>query len=386
MQYSRTLKAILVVAISITPSLAWASPWTLPNDEFVLGLDYNLQIADEEFLQDGTLQQFPLEGQFESSSIRLNGRYGFTENFEGAFTATFKQVTYESDPLLLEIPQDATRESINDDILDFSRSNAGAGDLLLHGRYNFVRSAILITTETELKVPTGYEQPAGTFAEGEEPSASTIEDDVTLGDGQTDLTQSMLFGTYIPSSRTFMRLDLGYSVRFGSPGHQAVGLFSIGQFIGENVLIFASVDSAYTLFDGESIGTSVITRSPEKQAGELTPDDLVDVPITLDRDVVKVEAGGIVSVRDIEVRVGYGQILWGRNIPRIQSFNLGLVYSIDNLTGELDEEAKDEQEPAPSEGSEAPAKSEGDEKEQPESPTDEPPVPEPGDGASATPE
>jgi hypothetical protein len=353
------LKAILVVTILLAPSVAWSSPWTLPNDEFVLGLDYNLQLADEEFLQDGTLQQFPLDGQFESSSIRINGRYGFTEKFEGAFVATFKQVSYDSDPLLLEVPEDPTRDNVNASILDFSRSNAGAGDLFLRGRYNFVRDSILITTETELKVPTGYEQPSGTFAEGEQPSASTVEDDVTLGDGQTDLTQSMLFGAYIPASRTFMRLDVGYNLRFGTPGHQAVGLFSVGQFIGENVLLFASLDSAYTLFEGEDIGTSVITRTPEKGPGELAPDDIEEVPISLDRDWVKVEAGAILTVRDIEVRLGYGQVVWGRNIPQILSFNLGLVYSIDNITGELDEEDADEPKsaPEPTEDAEGPDES-----------------------------
>ena len=337
MPYCRSLKVLLVVAILLAPGAAAASPWTLPNDEFVLGLDYNFQIATREYLQDGDLQSFPLDGEFESSSIRISGRYGFTEKFEGAFSTTFKQVTYESRPVILAPPDNTELGTVNDDILDFSKTSLGAGDLFLLGRYNFVRSNLMITTETELKVPTGYEQPAGTFEEGEEPSTTTIEDDVTLGDGQADLTQSMLFGAYVPPSRTFMRLDTGYRVRFGSPGHQLVGLFSIGQFIGDHVLLFASVDSAYTLFEGDSIGDSVVTSAPEKEPGELTGDDIVATPITLDRDWVKVEAGGILTVRDIEVRLGYGQIVWGRNIPKIQSFNIGLVYSIENLTGELDE-------------------------------------------------
>jgi hypothetical protein len=82
----------------------------------------------------------------------------------------------------------------------------------------------------------------------------------------------------------------------------------------------------------------------------LTEDDVVATPITLDRDWVKVEAGGIITIRDIEVRLGYGQILWGQNIPKIQSFNLGLIYKIDNLTGELDSEpGEQEGEPVPSE-------------------------------------
>jgi hypothetical protein len=350
MQYSRTRFALLTLLFLLAPGAASASPWTLPNDEFALGLDYNFQFADREYLQDGTLQPFPLDGRFESSSIRVSGRYGFTEKFEGAFRTTFKQVTFEADPVILGVPEQMDLQPLNDAVLDFTRSNIGAGDLFLMGRYNFIETNVVITTETELKVPTGYEQPSGTFEEGEEPSTTTVEDDVTLGDGQTDLTQSMLFGAYIPPSRTFVRLDAGYSVRFGTPGHQLVGLFSVGQFIGENLLLFASVDSAYTLFDGDDIGRSVITNSPEKGPGELTEDDVVATPITLDRDWVKVEAGGIITIRDIEVRLGYGQILWGQNIPKIQSFNLGLIYKIDNLTGELDSEpGEQEGEPVPSE-------------------------------------
>lgn len=327
---------VLLIAFVAVPSAVEASPWTIPNDKFVLGLDFDLQLADREYLQNGDLQPFPVNGRFESTSLRLNGRYGFTDKFEGSFTATFKQVTYKADPLIIDVPDPADRESVNREILDFTRTNAGAGDLFLRGRYNFLRDAILITSETELKVPTGYKQPNGTFAEGEEPSTATIEDDVTLGDGQATLTQKVLFGTYIRPTRTFLRLDTGYALRFGAPGHQVIGSFNAGQFIGDHVLLFAGVDSAYTIFEGENIGTSVITRSPEKGPGELTGDDIEEVPISLDKDWVKLEVGGIISVRDIEMKVGYGQILWGRNIPRLQSFIFGLSYSIDSLTGEVD--------------------------------------------------
>ena len=332
----KPVAAGLAIALSmlLAAENAVASPWTIPNDEFVLGLNYNLQIANEEFLPDGELQPFPLEGRFRSSTMSLDGRYGFTENFEGAFRLTFKQVNYESNPVILDPDAGGDLQSVNDAVFDFSETRAGAGDVFLYGRYNFMRGVIVITTESEVKLPTGYEQPSGTFESADSASPATIEDDVTLGDGQTDFTQSMLFGAFIPPTRTFVRLDLGYKVRFGSPGHQAVGLFSVGQFIGDYVLLFASADSAVTLFEGETIGTSFIAESPEKPAGELTGDDITQREITLDKDWVKVDGGAILTLRDIELRAAYSQIVWGQNIPRIQAFSLGLVYSIPHLTGE----------------------------------------------------
>lgn len=155
-------------------SQADASPWTLPKDELTLGFGYDFQFATSEHLNDGLKQDYPLNGKFNSSTLIIEGRYGFTDRLEGAMRVTAKQVSYISDPVLLTLPQDPedigqTRAQIN----DFSQSTFGPADVFLSGRYNLHRSWWLATVELSAKVPTIYSKPHGI--------------NVTLGDRQVDL-------------------------------------------------------------------------------------------------------------------------------------------------------------------------------------------------------
>src|SRR5690606_5453497 len=84
----------------------------------------------------------------------------------------------------------------------------------------------------------------------------------TLGDAQTDLTQSLLIGLSIPRTGTFARLDGGLRLRFGAPGHQAVGGFKLGQLIGRDTIVLAGVRGFYTLTEGEQIGVTMVARDP----------------------------------------------------------------------------------------------------------------------------
>jgi hypothetical protein len=313
--------------------MADASPWTLPEDKFVLALDTNYQTADDEYLPDGTLQSFPLNGEFRSTTFRVGGRYGINDRFEAAFGFALKQVDYNADPIVLALPDDPSDSAaVNEAIFDFGNREAGLGDARIHGRYALVKGLFRATSETSIKFPVGYESPRGTFEEGT-PNPVAIEDDVALGDGQTDLTQSLLFGAYIPATRSFARMSAGYKLRFGSPGDQGVAGLSIGQYLGEKVVVFVGANGAYTLFEGETVGQSFITRSPDKSAAELNPaEDIVPIDLRLDKDFLNVEAGAILQFRDLELRASYGRIVWGNNIPQIQSVSLGMVYSMENLT------------------------------------------------------
>jgi hypothetical protein len=332
-----SLSIALLLAALLVPSPAEASPWTVRADEFVMTLESNYQSADDEFLPDGELQDFPLNGEFSAYTLSLGGRYGYTDRFEGAFRVNLKQVNFKADPFVLILPEDTgDAAAINSSIINFNRSSAGAGDVQFHGRYNFVRGLVMLTSETSVSFPTGYDRPRGTFGDSGNPSPEFLEDDVTLGDGQTDLTQSMLVGGYVPATRTFMRLDAGYRHRFGSPGDQSVYNFSIGQYIGDKVVLFAGVDGALTLFEGESIGLSFITKTPEKSARELRLEDIETIERTLDKDYLKLDAGVIFQLPEVELRASYGQIVWGTNVSRVQSVSLALVYTLEDLTQSAD--------------------------------------------------
>ncbi len=101
----------------------------------------------------------------------------------------------------------------------------------------------------ELKFPTGYSGPEQTFKDGKF-SADNISDDVALGDGQVDLLYSFQIGYFLGVTRTAMELNVGYCVRFNGPGHQLRGMFKLGQLVTKYVVLFASAELAYTVFDG----------------------------------------------------------------------------------------------------------------------------------------
>ena len=320
-----------LAALSVA-STAAASPWTLPQHEVVLTTSYSYSSADEEFLNDGVQQVFPLRGVFRSSSLNLGLRYGVTDTLEVEAQTSFKQVAYQADPVILDLfPEDLTRQQARDAIFDFSSSQFGAGDMFLTARYNLVRRFILVTPELSLKVPLGYDKPRGTFSNiervlaGQDPTADIV-DDATLGDGQVDLHAALLLGTFLPWTRTFIRAEGGYRRRFDSPGDQAFANVKAGQFLSDRLVVFAGVRYAKTVTEGEVIGQSFVDTNPTQPAREYVFGGNVEArDLTLDRDFTILEVGAILPLDKIELQISYEQIVTGVNITKLQTFNLGVI-------------------------------------------------------------
>ena len=293
------------------PAQAVASPWTLPEDDLVLSISYDFQTADQEFLPNGILQPYPLDGEFSASTLRFSGRYGFSRRFEGELTVNLKHVSYQSSPFLPALPDPGVDGEVDPvaargAIQDFSGTALGPADIFLTGRYNLYRSLLMVTTEGSLKVPAGYAAPNPL--------------NVTLGDGQIDYTQSLLLGTVLPSTGTFARLDVGARLRAGLPGHQAVGGLKVGQLFGERFIVFAGGDGAYTITEG---GTRTdpgqpFVEDPSLPFTQVGADDVKFRPFTLDKDWFRVEAGVIFRFGVLEVQVSYNRTLAGSNIAAIQ--------------------------------------------------------------------
>ena len=330
----------IVGALLALPATGIASPWTMDDDELSIQAGVDFQFADEEFLLDGQRQAFPLDGEYNASSLRLTTRYGFTDKFEMGAQLRLKHVTFEADPLVLlaEDPaspdEDVPLSEARSRTLDFSTNNTGAGDVDLFGRYNFLnKGTVLLTTETLVKLPTGYQTPSGTF-ENDSFAEATVQDDVTLGDGQTDLRQSLLFGAYIPPSKTFARADIGYEFRFGAPADQGVASVKVGQLIGDSLVVFAGARGALTLFEGETIGKTFIAKDPSIDAQDFFISNIDIKDLTLDRDYVQVEGGVILKLERVELQFAYNRIVAGRNIPVINSLNFSTVVTSENVTRE----------------------------------------------------
>ena len=207
----RWAAALLLFASGLTGSReARGSPWTLPEGRLVLLAGFNHQTATQEFLDDGPAQRFPLDGRFNASTFALGIRAGFTDRIEFEAFIPVSVVNYDSDPVvLLDQPSGSPLSALDfyqQNVIDLTRSVFGVADFVVTGRYGWLRNPVAIATEVRVKAPTGYAPPAGTF--GEQPTSredftanirrfvdpDNVQDDVTLGDGQLDVTGSMLFG------------------------------------------------------------------------------------------------------------------------------------------------------------------------------------------------
>ena len=329
------LVAIGMAASSLlAPTTADASPWLPDDGELTIGLTYDFQHADREFLPSGTDQAFPLNGTFSGSQLTLQSGYGITEKFEVAGSIAFKHVSYEADPIILNLPDGADSSEATGSILDFSESDLGASDIRLTGRYQLANldDILLVATDTELKLPTGYDKPRPTFEDGQ-PSATNIRDDVTLGDGQADITQTLQAGAFVPPTGTFSQLDAGFAFRFGDPGHQLLGGLKLGQFIGDSVMVFGQVGGRLTVTDGNVIGETFVAVDPTLANTEFSGDNVEPTELAVDRDYLEVGGGVVFQLEAFELQAAFTQIAVGENIPKLQKASLSILYRAQDVFG-----------------------------------------------------
>lgn len=330
------ISLLLLTSLSMVARDAEASPWTLPKDLLLLSLNYDFQFAEQEYLPDGTFQSFPLNGRFSSSTLRLGGRYGLTSKFEFAAELMVKSVNYAADPVILALPEGQDSVDLDEaraSIVDFSSNRLGPADMYLTARYNFVKTMFALANETRIKLPTGYKPPQGTFDQ----ETGAVADDVALGDGQTDLENSILVGVFLPETRTFARADLGFRLRFGGPGHQVIGGAKIGQSIGQHLVIFGGASGAYTVNEGEVIGSTLISTVDDLQSSEVEPGvNAVSVDLRLDKNWVSAEGGVLLPVGGVELQVAYSHVVHGANIPAIQTVSIGTAIRFDDLTAQAE--------------------------------------------------
>lgn len=337
------IRSVLLALVWLTPALVRASPWTLRQGDLVLSAGFDHQRADREYLDEGGARPFPLRGLYEASTFTLGVRAGFTDKIEFEAQLPIRTVNYDSDPVILLPPPEGSTESSLDyyqrNIIHLTRSETGVGDFVIAGRYGWMRVPWALATELRVKAPTGYDPPAGTF--GSRPrdrqafvegvrnfvNPENVQDDVTLGDGQLDLTLSMLAG-HVLSSGTFLRIGAGYNLRLGDAGDQVVGELKVGQAIGRTFLVYAGVRGGYTLSKGKVIGISVAAEDPALPAEDYGGvENLRLRELTLDRDYMDVGGGFIVRMSPrLELNAAYEHTALGRNTAATHTVALSLAF------------------------------------------------------------
>lgn len=329
-----SVAGLLVIGLGGT---AFASPWTLPKGDLSLTTGFDFQMAFEEYQADGARREFPLDGTFTSQTLGLGLRYGFTEQLELGLELQLKSVAYKADPVVLGLPTDTVDlQGARDAVFDFSESAMGVGDIFLAARYNLYRRPMgVISTETRAKLPGGYRPPSQTFSTPDNPNPNAQEDDVTLGDGQTDIEQSLLFGGYVPATRTFARAGVGIRLRLGAPGHQLIGDAKVGQFLGKNFVLFGGIRGAFTLTEGETLGKTFVVTRNNVTSQNIKDSDIRQDLLSLDKDLVQTEGGLLIVLSgDAEMQVVYSYIPFGKNISAIHSVSVGTTIRIPDFIGD----------------------------------------------------
>jgi hypothetical protein len=339
------LPALCFLLALVAPRGARAQ-WTLPQGDLVISTGLDFQYADSEFFGlDGEPRgerAFPLNGEYYGASLNTSIRVGLTDALEAELVVPFRVVSYASEPVvLLPQPADSPLSSLDyyqQNVIRLSRTTAGLADVQLAARYRWTSGLFLTTTELRLQVPGGYDAPAGTF--GERPASAemfandverfvrpeNVTDDVTLGDGQVDLTLRQHFGVSFPTA-TFVAGDVGYNLRFGGAADQILASLRAGQLIEGVVLPFVGASMAISVEDGRPIGVSVAAEDPELPAEDYGGStNLLLREVRLLRDYVDVHAGVIIRLSpEVELKVAYGRIVWGRNVAAVNRVSVGFA-------------------------------------------------------------
>jgi hypothetical protein len=338
MSASLSSRSAVLVALSLaffSAPAAQASPWTQPQGKLAVKIGADYQWAKKEWLIDGSFQEFPLNGEYFGGNLRLGVRYGITARLEVGAEMQISHVQYEADevwlgpPLSPDASELPTGEAIVDSVLSLDRSATGVGDVNVWVKVrvsplDFWR--VIFTPSVEFKIPTGYDAPTGTSVDDD--PAQGVSDDVTLGDGQLDIT-IRAHGGFVPHPRWFIRIDAGFRARFFGPGQQVVGGAKTGVRIGKFFIPYVEGTIEHSITEGKVVGTTFATSTPEKPAREFRLANIdKQLDYRLDRSILIIRAGTIFSMPAWEVDIGYSGILWGRNMSRVHTISVGVTLKL----------------------------------------------------------
>lgn len=327
---------VALLAALVVPATASASPWVLEEDQLALTGRFDFQQANKEYFEAGSAVPYSLGGRYRAATFDLRARLGLVDQLELEVGIPLKLVSYRADPVILLPCEDPSLDCSQQNVISVSQTTSGIGDIRLATRYQFLEGSLAGAFEFQLKTPTGYQQPSGTF--GDEPKSAAdfkenvatyvnpdnVEDDVTLGDGQVDLGGLVLMGWALPT-KTFVRLDAGYLLRLAGAGDQVLGHLQIGQALGKRVLVVAGSRLAYAVQDGEVIGVSVAAEDPTLPAEDYEGTKnlkLREVPLS--HSALDVHGGVLIRfTRQFELKLSYSRRVWGRNTALTQTVSLG---------------------------------------------------------------
>jgi protein XagA len=191
--------AVLYLMIAGVPVLfsavsCFAGAWTQKSGECYYQFTVNAYFTDKNFDEDAKRDDFPADGDFRDINANWYLEYGLMDRLTVLTSLYYKYVEYED---------------------DFIESKTyGVPDVDLGARYQLSDTEIgIFSFQGLVKIPETYDE----------------DDNVPLGNGQTDLEVRLLYGKSLyPSIPAYTNLEIGYRWRFEEPSDEFRYLVELG--------------------------------------------------------------------------------------------------------------------------------------------------------------
>lgn len=212
-------------------SRAQAGPWSLAPGEFYTELRTGWFSSDTYYDQNGNRPSLIGGGLWEQRSLTSYTELGWKPKLNFIVGIPLLSVSRRLDPDLRELP-----------------TQTGLGDALFGLRYRLANGHTAAALEVDWKAPLSYERN-GFLTHADSVRAGDHNGDgdsldfnavrqlgsPVLGDGQQDLTFSLLLGTSL--SRGFLQIGGGYRYRFEAPQDQVVLSTDLGIWLTHSLLL-----------------------------------------------------------------------------------------------------------------------------------------------------
>lgn len=262
----------LFLTLLATDALAGA--WTQQKGHYYNRLALNRYRADEQFNYYGDREKFLVHGEFVDQNVSDYLEYGLTGRFTAVLSSNWKWLRNENDARVFE--------------------SSGLGDIDFAIRSGIVQGSFGVTSvQTLVKFATGYDTKVA----------------VPLGNGEPECETRLLYGRSLwPLIPGYCGAEVGYRWRDGNLANELRFLAELGSDLGFQCYARAKFDAI---------------RAPKNErivdeSGNPT------VRASADLGTLDVTAGRRLGSR-LAIELGLASGLYGRNIPKGQTWTLALA-------------------------------------------------------------
>lgn len=265
------------IALYLSTGTCHAGAWTLQKGKIYNRLSANIYLAKNEFDNDGDRRDFPLDGEFRSLYLGNYIEYGITDSITLINSLYYKSIKKHDDAV--------------------QQKTWGLGDIDVGAKFRIAeRSWGILSTQALVKIPGPYDD----------------DDDLPLGNGQTDIEIRLLYGLSLyPHIPGYCNFEIGYRWRFEDPSDELKYLIELGLDFTKNFYGRVKLDGTYSMDNGRH------------------HDDSGNPTITNNFDIGKLDTAlGLKFHKGWGVELGFMPEIYGQNTSSGITYTIALTYQM----------------------------------------------------------